>query len=230
MSEENIEKVDQAKAANADASNSVKLQGLYAFKLGMSSVYDEDGKAIPVTVLQFKPCVISQVKTQATDGYAAVQIAIEPKKAVRTTKAESQHLAKSGFENGAYFIKEIRQDVSDEVVVGKSVSIESFAKGDIVKMTGTSKGRGFSGVVKRHGFGGGPAAHGSGFHRRPGSIGNREFPGRVMPGRKLPGRFGHEVNTVKNVEIVDVISEENVLLIKGPVPGARNSIVKLMKI
>lgn len=215
--------------AVVEATQELKLNGIYAFKVGMSSVYSEAGINIPVTVLRYEPWIVSQLKTQETDGYSAVQIACRSKKAKRTTKAEANHLKKAGFENGAYFSREIRQALPEGVEVGQKVSINSFQVGDKLKITSKSKGRGFTGVVKRHNFAGGPASHGSGFHRRPGSIGNCEYPGRVMAGRKMPGHFGDDVVTVKNVELVSILPEENVLLVKGPVPGARQTLVKLVR-
>lgn len=212
------------------SSGGVQLNGFFAFKVGMSSVYDEEGQSVPVTVLKYEPWTVSQVKTSETDGYEAIQIACRPKKARRTAKAERGHLKKAGFEHGAQLVREIRQALPEGVSVGQKVAIDSVAKGDLLKLTSQSKGRGFAGVMKRWNFGGGPASHGSGFHRRPGSIGNRTFPGRVMPGRKMAGHFGDETCTVTNVKVVDVIPEENVVLVKGPVPGARNSLVKLMKV
>ena len=138
-------------------------------------------------------------------------------------------MAKAGFENGAQYVKELRQALPEGASLGAQVSIESLAKGDFVKITSKSKGKGFAGSVKRWGFAGGPASHGSKFHRRPGSSGNRTWPGRVMPGKKFPGHLGSENVTVKNVEIVEVNTVESVLLVKGPVPGARNTLVKLVR-
>lgn len=232
MSEENTEQQteQQAEETRSTAPEGLKLQGGFATKLGMSSVYSENGEVIPVTVLKYDPWIVTQVKTKEKEGYEAVQIASGPKKAKNSNQAEKGHLKGSGFENGAKFVFEIRQSLPDGVKVGDKVDIDTFSKGDKVRLTSRSKGRGFAGVIKRWGFGGGPAAHGSKFHRQPGSIGNRTWPGRVMPGRKLPGHFGDEKVTVKNVEIVDVIKEDSVLLVKGPVPGARNSLVKMMKV
>ncbi len=214
---------NQSKAAEMQ-----KLNGLFAFKEGMGTVFTEQGEAIPVTVLRYEPWFVSQVKTAATDGYEAVQIACNPKKAKNTNSAEKGHFKKIGWETGAQLTREVRQS-TDNVKLGAQVSIESLQKGDLVKMTGVSKGHGFAGVVKRWNFAGGPAAHGSKFHRRPGSSGNRTWPGRVMPGKRFPGHYGDETISVKNVEIVEVNAEQGVVLVKGPVPGARNSLVKLMK-
>lgn len=207
----------------------VKLNGIFAHKVGMSQVFGEAGEAIPVTVLKMDPWVVSQVKTTEKDGYAAIQIASRPKRAINSTKAEKGHLSKAGFENGARFIKEIRQDLPDGLQVGQKVSIDSLAKGDVVRITSRSKGKGFAGSIRRHNFAGGPAAHGSKFHRQPGSSGNRTWPGRVMPGKRFPGHLGDETVTVRNVRVVDVLPEQGILLVKGPVPGARNTLVKLVK-
>ena len=214
--------------AETPASTDLKLDGLYAFKVGMSSVYSEAGKNIPVTVLKYEPWFVSQVKTQEKDGYEAVQIACRPKKSKNTLASEKGHLKDTPFENGASLVREIRQS-SEGVSVGTPVSLSSLEKGQSVKVSGVTKGRGFAGVMKRYGFGGGPASHGSGFHRRPGSMGNCTFPGRIMPGKKMPGHYGAVKKTTKNVQIVDVIENENVILVKGPVPGSRNSMVQLVR-
>jgi large subunit ribosomal protein L3 len=207
----------------------IKLNGLFAFKEGMSTVYNEQGEAIPVTVLRYEPWTVSQVKTEKLDGYDAVQLACSPKKEKNSNKAEKGHLGKAGFQGGAKFVKELRLALPEGASVGAKVSIESLAKGDVVKLTSRSKGKGFAGSMKRWNFAGGPATHGSHFHRQPGSSGNRTWPGRVMPGKKFPGHLGDENVTVKNIEIVEVIPAENVVIVKGPVPGARNTLVKLVK-
>ena len=218
----------EAPASKTSASQRVKLEGLYLFKKGMSSVYNEKGAAVSVTVLEYKPSVVSQVKTDDKDGYQAVQVACVPKAVA--SQAERGHLKPTGWENGARVMKEIRQPLPEGVCVGQKVEIESLVKGDRVNVIGHSKGRGFSGVMKRWGFGGGPGSHGSGFHRRPGSIGNCAEPGRVMPGRKMPGHFGIERVTIPRTYVVDVIPDENVVLVKGSVPGAVNSLVQVMKV
>ena len=193
-----------------------------------STIY-KDGVATPVTVLRYEPLIISQVKTEETDGYQAVQIAGSPKRAVRTGKAEKGHLKGAGFENGAYIVKEARQSVPEGATVGQKILISSLSEGDLVKITARSKGRGFAGTMKRFDFGGGPASHGSGFHRRPGSAGNRTWPGRVIPGKRMPGHYGNKNITVRNLKVVEVNADENVLFIKGAVPGARNTLVQLTK-
>lgn len=219
----------ESPAENTTSGQGLKLNGLFAFKEGMSTVYNEQGEAVPVTVLRYEPWVISQIKTNDKDGYEAVQVACHPKKAKNSNKSEKGHLAKAGFENGARFVKELRQTLPEGASLGAQVSIESLAKGDFVKITSKSKGKGFAGSMKRWNFAGGPASHGSHFHRSPGSSGNRTWPGRVMPGKKFPGQLGNETITVKNVEIVEINSAENVLLVRGPVPGAKNTLVKLVR-
>ena len=227
------EQSGEAKASSAG----IKLRGLFLKKVGMTSVFGPAGEMIPVTVLKMDNWVVSQLKTEEKDGYTAVQIAAGPKKAVRTSSAERGHLKNAGFENGAQFIREIRyekakdlsSDVASGLKVGSKIAIDTFAIGDVVRITSVSKGKGFSGSIKRYHFAGGPASHGSKFHRQPGSSGNRTWPGRVMPGKKFPGQMGNETVTVNNVKVVDVLHDENVILVKGPVPGARNSLVKLVK-
>ena len=222
------ESADGEKQPTAGASG-VKLNGIFAHKVGMSSVYGDNGEVIPVTILKMEKWVISQVKTKAKDGYDAVQLASRPKRSGNTSEAEKGHLSKAGFENGAYFIKELRQELPAGAEVGQQLSIDSLAKGDVIRITSKSKGRGFAGSVKRYHFAGGPASHGSKFHRQPGSSGNRTWPGRVMPGKKFPGHLGDDVVTVKSIKVVDVLSAEGILLVKGPVPGARNTLCKLVK-
>lgn len=228
MSETNT--VEEVKPAEGTRTDAFELATLFAFKVGMSSYYDENGEAIAATVLKYEPHFVSQLKTKEKDGYTAIQVAFSPKKEKRTSKSEKNHLKAAGFENGAYHIQEIRQDFPEGLVVGAKVAISSLKIGDMIKATSRSKGHGFAGVVKRWSMAGGPTTHGSGFHRRPGSIGNRTWPGRVMPGKKFPGHYGDETITVKNLKVVDVIPEENVIIVMGPIPGAQNSLVKLTKV
>ena len=144
--------------------------------------------------------------------------------------AEKNHLAAAGFETGAQYVKELRQDeLPSDLKLGDSISIDTLVKGDVVKITSKSKGHGFQGSIRRWNFAGGPATHGSKFHRRPGSSGNRTWPGRVMPGKKFPGHWGDENITVRNVEVIDVNAADGVLLVKGPVPGSKNTLVRLVK-
>jgi large subunit ribosomal protein L3 len=228
MSDDNkVEGQNEDTASNAD--NAIVMDGLFAFKVGMSAVYNENGERVPVTVLKYEPMVVSQVKSEEKEGYQAVQVAFKPDRATQSNKASRGSVNKAGFENGAKFLKELRLKNSADFSVGQKISIGSVKKGDVVQITGTSKGHGFSGVVKRWDFAGGPATHGSGFHRTGGSVGNRTWPGRVMPGKRMAGQYGNDTVTVKNIQVVDVIAEENVILLKGPVPGSRNSLVRLVK-
>lgn len=213
---------------SSSSSNEINLNGLFAFKVGMATIY-ENGEAIPVTVLKYDNWYVSQIKTKEKDGYTAVQLASGTRQAKNTAGAERGHLKGAKFENGALFTKELRQDIPEGISLGQKVALESLAKGDVVTLTSRSKGKGFQGVIKRHGHHGGPGSHGSNFHRRPGSMGCRTWPGRVKPGRKLPGHMGDRNITVKNVQIVDVIPSESVLMVKGPVPGAYKSLVKVVK-
>ncbi|MFN3697650.1 MAG: 50S ribosomal protein L3 [Pseudobdellovibrio sp.] len=208
---------------------SLKLNGIFAFKEGMATIYNDKGEAVPVTVLRYENWKVSQIKTDAKDGYTAVQIASVPKKAKNSSKAEIGHLKGAGFETGARYVREIRQAIPEGAALGALVSIDSLTTGDLVKITSKSKGKGFQGSVRRWGFAGGPATHGSKFHRRPGSSGNRTWPGRVMPGKKFPGHLGDETVTVRNVEVVGINSDEGVVFVKGPVPGSKNTLVKLVK-
>jgi large subunit ribosomal protein L3 len=224
MSEVTAENTTEAKTG------ACQLDSLYAFKMGMTTYYDDNGESISATVLKYEPLVVSQLKTKEKDGYTAVQVAFKPKSDKRTLKSEKNHLKAAGFENGAYHVREIRQEIPAGVEVGTKVEMSSLKIGDMLKVTGTSKGCGFAGVVKRWGNAGGPETHGSGFHRRPGSIGNRTWPGRVMPGKHFPGHLGDETVTVKGIQVVDLIPEESVIIVRGSIPGAQNSLVKLMKV
>lgn len=214
---------------NSQSAAGLKLNGIFAFKEGMATIYNDKGEAVPVTVLRYETWKVSQIKTNEKDGYTAVQIASTPKKAKNSSAAEVGHLKGAGFETGARFVKEIRQEVPTDAKLGDVISIDSLVKGDLVKITSKSKGKGFQGSVRRWNFAGGPATHGSKFHRKPGSSGNRTWPGRVMPGKKFPGHWGDETITVRNVEIVGINSDDGVVLVKGPVPGSKNTLVKLVK-
>lgn len=217
--------------ATTGSANAIALDGLFVFKVGMSAVFSEEGERIPVTVLRYEPMIVSQVKSKASDGYESVQIAFVPDRASQTDSATKTRLGKAGFENGAKFVRELRvEKLPDGVSVGQKVNIDSLKKGDLVKVTGLSRGRGFQGPVRRWGFHGGPATHGSGFHRKPGSVGNRTWPGRVMPGKRMAGQWGNETVSIAGLKVVDVIPEENVVLIRGSVPGARNSLIRLTKV
>lgn len=193
----------------------------------MTRVYNEVGQAMPVTVIEAGPCKILQVKSQENDGYTAIQVGFSEKKESRVNKPVAGHLSKSESK-GYYFIREFRVEDVSSYEVGQEISIDTVMKvGDKVDVQGISKGKGFQGVVKRYGFAGGGAGHGSMFHRAPGSIGCSAYPGRVVKGKKMPGRMGNDTVLRKNVVVVDVRSEDNVVLLKGPLPGAKNGLLKI---
>jgi len=193
----------------------------------MTRVYSELGEATPVTVIEAGPCTVLQVKSDETDGYSAIQVGFGPKKASRVNRPIAGHLKKAGAE-GFYHVREFRVANSSEYEAGQTITLgEVFNVGDIVDIQGKSKGSGFQGVIKRHGFGGGGAGHGSGFHRAPGSIGCSAYPGKVIKGKKMPGRMGNDTVLKKNVIVIDIRDEDNVILVKGPVPGAKNGLVKI---
>ena len=195
----------------------------------MTRVYSEVGQSIPVTVIEAGPCKVLQVKTPEVDGYSAIQVGYSDKKASRINKPATGHFSKSESE-GFYFLREFRVEDAAEYTVGQMISLEEVMKvGDKVDVQGISKGRGFQGVIKRYGFAGGGAGHGSMFHRAPGSIGCSAYPGRVVKGKKMPGRKGNDTVLRKNVVVVDIRPEENVVLLKGPRPGAKNGLLKIYK-
>lgn len=204
-----------------------KTMGILGKKLGMTRVYSELGQAIPVTVVEAGPCKILQVKTVGTDGYNAIQVGFASKKAQRVNKPEAGHFKKSNSE-GFYHIREFRVGDAAQYEVGQEIGVtELFKVGDIVHVQGKSKGMGFQGVIKRHGFAGGRDTHGSMFHRAPGSIGTSAWPSRVVKGKKMPGRMGNATVLKKNVIVIDIRADENVVLLKGPVPGAQNGLLKI---
>ena len=208
------------------------VQGIIGKKVGMTQVYAPDGRAIPVTVLQAGPCVVVQRKAKAKDGYSAVQLGlVESRKVKRVTKPMQGHFAKTG--QGlppCKVLRELRVEDGDEVKVGDKISVDLFAPGDNVDVSGTSKGKGFQGVVKRHHFRGGAATHGSMFHRAPGSIGASAFPSRVLKGMRAAGHMGADSVTTKNLEVVRVDAANNVLVVKGAVPGAAGGYVMIRKV
>lgn len=204
-------------------------KGLVGKKLGMTSLFASNGKYIPVTVLEVGPCVVTQIKKENTDGYQALQLGFGVKKESKTTKPLKGHFEKSGGTNYS-FLREVDVEKPDEYTLGQTVGSEIFEIGEKVNVTGTTKGRGFSGVMKRHGFGGGRQTHGCKNHRVPGSIGCSAWPSKVIKGKRMPGQYGLETKTVRNLEIVDIRPEENLILLKGPVPGARSGIVTINKV
>ena len=201
--------------------------GILGRKLGMTRVYDENGRAIPVTVIEAGPCTILQKKTENKEGYNAIQIGFLEKKESRLNKPEAGHFKRSGGK-GFYHIKEFRVANPESYEVGQQITLaEILAVGDIIDISGNTKGMGFQGVIKRHGFSGGGAGHGSNFHRAPGSIGCSAWPSRVLKGKKMPGRMGNDAMTQKNLKVIDIRKEENVLLVRGTVPGAKNGLLNI---
>jgi large subunit ribosomal protein L3 len=207
----------------------MSVQGIIGRKVGMTQVYAEDGRAFPVTVIQAGPCVVVQRKSKDKDGYAAIQVGlVEARKVKGVTKAMKGHFDKAGLPP-CRVLREFRMDDAAELKVGDKLSVEQFAAGDELTVTGTSRGLGFQGVVKRHHFRGGAATHGSMFHRAPGSIGASAFPSRVLKGMRAGGHMGSERVTIKSVKVVRVDAPNNLLIVRGSVPGAGGSIVVIRK-
>jgi len=204
-----------------------KTIGILGRKVGMTRVYNELGRSIPVTVIEAGPCTVLQKKTLNKEGYNAIQVGFLEKKDSKLNKPEAGHFKRSGG-TGYYHVREFRVEDPGSYELGQQVTMTDMLKvGDKVDISGRSKGRGFQGVVKRYGFGGGKASHGSGFHRAPGSIGCSAYPGRVMKGKRMPGRMGNDLKTLKNLTIVDIREDENILLVQGAVPGAKNGLVSI---
>ncbi len=200
--------------------------GILGKKIGMTQVYRPDGQVVPVTLLKAGPCVVVQRKTPAVDGYESVQLGlVEFAKASRTNKPTTGHLKKGGAD-GVRFLREVAMNGgSGDLKAGDRILVDQFKPTDKVDITGVSKGRGFAGIVKRHHFKGGPESHGSMFHRAPGSIGASSFPSRVFPGTRMAGQMGNERVTVRNLEVIQVDSDDNVLMVKGAVPGPNGGYV-----
>ena len=192
----------------------------------MTQIFDEKGNVIPVTVIEAGPCVVAQVKTIETDGYNALQLGFGEVKQKHINKPEAGHFAKSKIANKKH-LREFRLDSIEGVKVGDEIKADVFAAGENVDIQGISKGKGFQGVIKRHGQHRGPMGHGSMYHRRPGSMGATSTPGRVFKGKKLPGHMGRVLVTIQNLDIVRVDMDKNVILVKGSVPGAKGAILKI---
>ena len=195
-------------------------------KVGMTQIFGEKGEVIPVTVIEAGPCTVVQVKTAETDGYNAIKLGFGEIKDKKLTKPAKGQFAKLKLQPKK-FLREFRVDNVEEYEVGKELKADVFAKGDMVDVQGTSKGKGFQGVIHRHGQHRGPMGHGSMYHRRPGSMGPTSTPGRVFKGKKLPGHMGMVTVTIQNLEVVRVDLDKNVILVKGSVPGAKGSILKI---
>ena len=202
------------------------MKGIIGKKIGMTQIFDEKGNVIPVTVIEAAGNIVAQVKTTETDGYNAIQLGYGEVKANRINKPEAGHFAKAKIENRKH-LREFRTDDVANYKVGDEVKVDIFAAGEKVDVQGTSKGKGFQGVIKRHGQHRGPMGHGSMYHRRPGSMGSTSTPGRVFKGKKLPGHMGRVTVTIQNLDVVRVDMDKNVILVKGSVPGAKGAILKV---
>ena len=205
------------------------MAGLIGKKVGMTQIFDDEGRVVPVTVVEAGPCPVVQVKTTETDGYSAVQLGFGAQKEIRASKAEKGHAGKAGVEAAPRLLREFPLGEGEAYELGQEITVEVLEAGDNVKVTGTAKGRGFQGVVKRYGFRGRPATHGHPMSRTPGSMGPGTDPSRVIKGKKLPGQMGGNRVTIRNLEVVKIDAEKNLVFLKGAVPGAKNSYVLIRK-
>ena len=201
-------------------------KGIIGRKVGMTQIFDEKGMVIPVTVIEAGPCIVAQVKTVETDGYNAVQLGFGDVKLKKVNKPVQGHYAKANLTPKKH-LREFRLEDVSGVKVGDEIKADVFAAGDKIDVQGTSKGKGFQGVIKRHGQHRGPMGHGSMYHRRPGSMGSTSTPGRVFKGKKLPGHMGVQTVTIQNLDVVRVDMDKNVILVKGSVPGVKGAILKI---
>ena len=204
-------------------------KGILGKKLGMTGVFTTAGKFIPATVIEAGPCVVTQIKSKDTDGYDALQLGFGGKRTSRVNKPMQGHFKKSGDQCFRY-LKEFSVENPADYSIGQELTVELFKVGERVDVVGTSKGRGFSGVIKRHGFHRGPMTHGSRNVRRPGSVGCSAWPAKIIKGKKMPGQYGNDRKTIRNLEIVDIRSEDNLILVKGAVPGAEAGLVSVNKL
>lgn len=203
-------------------------RGLIGKKLGMTVVFTSEGKYVPVTVLKVGPCFVTQIKTDETDGYNALQLGFGEKRKSRMKKPVVGHLKKPGIES-CECLREFATVNPGEYTPGQVINVEIFNVGELVDVVGTTKGRGFAGVITRHGFSGGRKTHGSHSHRVPGSIGASAWPSRVLKGKKLPGHYGFVRQTMKNLEIIDIRHQDNLILVKGAVPGPKSALIYVCK-
>ena len=207
----------------------IVLNAVFGVKAGMTRVFDENGNHVPVTVIKIIPNLITQVKTTEKDGYNAYQIGYGEKREALLNKPNKGILAKAGVSQNVTHFSEVKSDAVEVANLGKEIDFETFGPGTYVDVTGESKGKGFAGVMKRYNFRGGPASHGSHFHRRVGSIGNRATPGRVFRGKKMPGHMGVDQKTVQNMVVFEVNLAKGYLLLKGSVPGGKEGFIKISK-
>lgn len=202
------------------------MKTLIGKKVGMTQIFDDKGRVVPVTVIEAGPCVVAQVKSVETDGYNAIQLGFGDVKESKLNKPEKGHFAKANIAPKKH-LREFRLESVEGVTVGTELTVSEFAEGDRLDIQGTSKGKGFQGVIKRHGQHRGPMGHGSMYHRRPGSMGPTSTPGRVFKGKKLPGHMGRVTVTIQNLDVIKVDTDKNVVLVKGSVPGPKGAILKL---
>ena len=202
------------------------MKTLIGKKVGMTQIFDDKGRVVPVTVIEAGPCVVAQVKSVETDGYNAIQLGFGDVKESKINKPEKGHFAKANIDPKKH-LREFRVESVEGVTVGTEWTVSEFAEGDRLDIQGTSKGKGFQGVIKRHGQHRGPMGHGSMYHRRPGSMGPTSTPGRVFKGKKLPGHMGKVTVTIQNLDVIKVDTDKNVVLVKGSVPGPKGAILKL---
>ncbi|KXZ38981.1 LSU ribosomal protein L3P [Alkalithermobacter thermoalcaliphilus JW-YL-7 = DSM 7308] len=202
------------------------MKGILGKKIGMTQIFDEEGRVIPVTVIEAGPVVVTQVKTEEVDGYNAIKVGFEDAKPKSLNKPEKGQFEKADLPYKK-FLREFRVENPQEYTVGQEIKADIFAAGDKVDVTGTSKGKGFQGPIKRHGKSRGPMSHGSRYHRGPGSLGAGTSPGRVFKGKKLAGHMGVERVTIQNLEVVRVDAEKNIILVKGAIPGPKKSLVMI---
>ena len=200
--------------------------GLLGNKIGMTQIFDESGNIIPVTILKIGPCVITQIKTVLADGYNAIQIGYGSVSSKYLTQPELGHLQKSNIQPLKY-LKEFRVNNPEEFNVGQILNVDSFSQGQLINITGKSTGKGFSGLQKRHNFNRGPMTHGSKNHRAPGSIGMGTHPGRVLPGKKMSGQLGNKITHIKKLKIIQINNDENILIVKGSVPGKPGNLLSI---
>lgn len=201
--------------------------GLLGNKIGMTQIFDESGNIIPVTILKVGPCVITQIKTQLNDGYNSIQIGYGNVSSKKLTQPELGHLKKFDIQPLKY-LKEFRVNESEEFEIGQVLNVDTFSPGQLVNIRGKSVGKGFSGLQKRYNFARGPMTHGSKNHRQPGSIGMGTTPGRVLPGKKMAGQLGNKIATIRKLKIIQINSEENILVIKGSVPGKPGNLLSIV--
>ncbi|MDZ7780434.1 MAG: 50S ribosomal protein L3 [Gemmatimonadota bacterium] len=205
------------------------MPGLIGKKVGMTRIFNDEGVQVPVTVIEAGPCPVVQVRSEEQDGYRAVQLGFGAQNTRRATRPENGHAAKAGLEVAPNLMREFRVGEEEEYEVGQQLTVDLFEAGDLIKVTGKSKGRGFQGVVKRYGFSGRPASHGHPMSRNPGTVGPGTDPSRVIKGKKLPGRMGGNRTTIRNLQVVRVDGDRNLLFVKGGVPGARDGYVLISK-